>query len=144
MKVRSQEIRPAELGHALGLTDLRWRRENRRSATVPRMRLDATTSGPMVAGVGLGTAIDGVYEVPGGIVLCGYNHGRYTARQVMNKLSGFRSATRLGGPVRAWQHLRTPRPNAGQRGCAASAQRDVANCTTSTGCRRSAPHDQAR
>jgi hypothetical protein len=37
-----------------------------------------------------------------------------------------------------------PRPNAGQRGCAASAQRDVANCTTSTGCRRSALHDQAR
>lgn len=49
-------------------------------------------------GKGVGPVIaDGVYEMPSGIILCEYDHGRYTACQVLHKLSGFRSPPRLEG-----------------------------------------------
>jgi hypothetical protein len=99
MRVRPQEIRPGELEHALGLAELRWRcgipaERYRAQDMLGRDHRRAVARG----GAGFGPAIaDGVYEADGGIVLCEYDHGRYTARQVLGKLSAFQSATRLEG-----------------------------------------------
>jgi len=35
--------------------------------------------------------------MPDGVVLCEYDHGRYTSRRILAKLGAFRSATRLDG-----------------------------------------------
>jgi hypothetical protein len=99
MRVRPQEIRPGELEHALGLAELRWRcgvpaERYRAQDMLGRDHRRAVAHG----GAGFGPAIaDGVYDTEGGVVLCEYDHGRYTARQVLGKLSAFRSATRLDG-----------------------------------------------
>lgn len=97
--VRPQEVRPLELEHALGVAELRWRcgicaehycgpdalgRDYRR--------------GVARAGAGLGAAIpDGIFQLDDGAGLLEYDHGRYTTRQILSKLGGFRSATRLEG-----------------------------------------------
>jgi len=96
LQVRPQEIRPGELEHALGLAELRWRcgvsaERYRAQDTLGRDHRRAVARGSG----GFGPAIaDGVYETTGGVLLCEYDHGRYTARQVRGKLTAFRSATR--------------------------------------------------
>ncbi len=94
-----QTVRPAELEHALGLAELRWR------CGIPAWRYtpqDAVGRAHRraVAQGGIGNALalwDGTYEVDGGVVLCEYDHGRYTARQVREKLTVFRQAAHAGG-----------------------------------------------
>jgi hypothetical protein len=97
--VRTQEVRPSELEHALGLAELRWRCgisvEYYRGQDVLGRdhRREVARGGP-----GLGpTVADGVFEVNGGVGLLEYDHGRYTTRQIFGKLGSFRSATRLEG-----------------------------------------------
>ena len=99
VKARLQEIRPAELEHALGLAELRWRCEIPAERYRAQDALGRDHRGTVACGgAGLGPVIaDGIYELPDGIVLCEYDHGRYSARQIMRKLSGFRSTTRVGG-----------------------------------------------
>jgi hypothetical protein len=97
--VRAQEVRPGELEHALGLAELRWRcgisvEHYRGQAALGRDHRRGVARG----GLGLGPAIaDGVFEVDDGVGLLEYDHGRYTTRQILTKLGGLRSATRLEG-----------------------------------------------
>jgi hypothetical protein len=97
--VRTQEVRPAELEHALGLAELRWRcgisvEHYRGQAALGREHRRGVARGSS----GLGPAVaDGVFELDGGVGLLEYDHGRYTTRQILGKLGGFRSITRLEG-----------------------------------------------
>jgi len=99
MGVRAQQIRPEELEHGVGLAELRWQygipaERYRAQDVLGRDHRRAIARG----GVGLGPAVaDGVYEMPDGVVLCEYDHGRYTSRRILAKLGAFRSATRLDG-----------------------------------------------
>jgi hypothetical protein len=94
-----QTIRPGELEHALGLAELRWRCGIPAQRYTPQNVVGRTHRRLATAdGAGLAAALwDGTYEVPGGVVLCEYDHGRYTGRQVREKLSVFRQAIHVGG-----------------------------------------------
>jgi hypothetical protein len=99
MGVRPQRLRPAELEHALGLAELRWRI----GAPADRYRAQDALGRDHRAHVargaaGLGPALaDGIVRAEGGVVLCEYDHGRYTARQVREKLAAFGSSMRIDG-----------------------------------------------
>jgi len=94
-----QTIRSGELEHALGLAELRWR------CGVPYDRYIAQDGlgrahrcGLARGGIGLGAHVaDGMFVADSGLVLCEYDHGRYTAQQVRTKLAAFRSASRIDG-----------------------------------------------
>lgn len=85
--VRPQVIRAGELEHALGLAELRWRcgvSHDRYLAQdwLGRMHRRVRATG----GAGMGDYLpDGVIATERGVVLCEYDHGRYSARQVTQK-----------------------------------------------------------
>jgi len=99
MRVRPQEIRSGELEHALGLAELRWRCGLPADHYCAQDTLGRDHRRAVARGAGgFGPAIaDGVYQTRDGVVLCEYDHGYYTARQIRGKLTAFRSATRLNG-----------------------------------------------
>ena len=88
-----QRIRSAELEHALGLAELRWRcgvSYDRYIAQdgVGRAHRQALARGRMSMELGPALA-DGLYAVEGGVILCEYDHGRYTARDIRDKVAAF-------------------------------------------------------
>jgi len=97
--VSVQVIRTGELEHALGLAELRYR------CGIPydwytsqdglgRLHRRQTARG----GVGLGSRLaDGVFATDQGAVLCEYDHGRYTAKQVKTKLAAFQTIAKSNG-----------------------------------------------
>lgn len=99
IRVRTQEIRPSELEHTLGLAELRWRcgisaDQYRAQDVLGRDHRRSVARG----GLGFGQAIaDGAFELDGGLGLLEYDHGRYTTSQIFGKLGSFRSTTRLEG-----------------------------------------------
>ena len=51
--------------------------------------------GRMSIQLGPGLA-DGLYAVEGGVILCEYDHGRYTARDIRHKIAAFYIQTHVG------------------------------------------------
>ncbi len=99
LQVEPQQIRPEELEHALGLAELRWRCEvsAEQYQAQDQIRRDHARAISR-SRVGFGSALaDGIGDTGSGLVLYEYDHGRYTTRQVLAKLAGFRVLTRLEG-----------------------------------------------
>ena len=95
-----QRVRAGELEHALGLAELRWRcgvSYDRYIAQdgIGRSHRRALARGGMSILLGSRLA-DGLYAVEGGIILCEYDHGRYTARDIRQKIAAFSVQTYAG------------------------------------------------
>ena len=91
--VSVQRVRSGELEHALGLAELRWRcgvSYDRYIAQdgIGRTHRQALARGGMSILLGSRLA-DGLYAVEGGVILCEYDHGRYTARDIRQKIVAF-------------------------------------------------------
>lgn len=96
---RVQVIRRGELEHALGLAELRWRCGALSSLYAPQDELGrAHRSSVARGGAGLMERLpDGLFATPGGYILCEYDHGRYTALQVREKLEAARAIREVNG-----------------------------------------------
>jgi hypothetical protein len=95
-----QRIRSGELEHALGLAELRWRcgvSYDRYIAQdgMGRTHRQELARGRMSIQLGPGLA-DGLYAVEGGVILCEYDHGRYTAGDIRQKIVAFSLQTYAG------------------------------------------------
>lgn len=99
MGVRPQVIRAGELEHALGLAELRWRcgvSYDRYLAQnwLGRMHRRVRATG----GAGIADRLaDGVIATGRGVVLCEYDHGRYSARQVTQKVRSMHRVRSVNG-----------------------------------------------
>jgi hypothetical protein len=88
-----QHIRSIELEHALGLAELRWRCGVSYDRYIAQDGMGRSHRQALVRGgmsMELGPALaDGLYAVEGGVILCEYDHGRYTARDIRDKVTAF-------------------------------------------------------
>jgi hypothetical protein len=92
-------VRPDQLEHAVGLAELRWRsgvaaRHSVRGETLLRAQNHLRASG---CSESFRAVPDGAYRHEEGVVLCEYDTGRYSARQVRAKIAAARSIRLLEG-----------------------------------------------
>jgi hypothetical protein len=95
-----QRIRFGELEHALGLAELRWRCGVSYDRYIAQDGMGRTHRQALARGgisIELGPALaDGLYAVQGGVILCEYDHGRYTARDIRDKIAAFCARRHMG------------------------------------------------
>jgi hypothetical protein len=98
-----QRIRSGELEHALGLAELRWRCGVSYDHYIAQDGIGRTHRQWLARGgtsIQLGPRLaDGLYVVEGGVILCEYDHGRYTAPDIRQKIAAFSIQT-YGGKHR--------------------------------------------
>ncbi len=92
-------VRPDQLEHAVGLAELRWRSGVTARHSVSGETLLRTQNRLRALGCdeGFRAVPDGAYRHEDGIVLCEYDTGRYSARQVRAKIAAGRSIRLLEG-----------------------------------------------
>jgi len=92
-------VRPDQLEHAVGLAELRWRSgvtawHSVRGETLLRAQNHLCALG---CDESFRAVPDGAYRYEDGVVLCEYDTGRYSARQVQAKIAAGRSIRLLEG-----------------------------------------------
>jgi hypothetical protein len=95
-----QRVRSGELEHALGLAELRWRCGVSYDHYIAQDEIGRTHR-QALAGAAMSILLgprlaDGLYAVEGGVILCEYDHGRYTARDIRHKIAAFYIQTHVG------------------------------------------------
>ena len=98
--VSVQRVRSGELEHAIGLAELRWRCGVSYDRYIAQDGVGRTYRQELARGgmsILLGPRLaDGMYAVEGGVILCEYDHGRYTARDIRQKIAAFSVQTYAG------------------------------------------------
>ncbi len=91
--------RPDQLEHTVGLAELRWRSGVTAWQSISGDALEGAQHHHRALGdrSGFRAAPDGAYLYEQGVVLCEYDTGRYSARQVRKKIAAAQSIRRMQG-----------------------------------------------